>query len=192
MLQEEHKPRSGCSLIRVYTVCHSVCTDWMHYTMEKPPRSNFRVITVNISVVWIFMISVVLSNIKVINLNIIWFYYKRAHITYRCIFEDSYVGIELSYIMEESGGNHRPLKGKLYLSYNCHELNLGCSYCNQWVFFLLTMQVSQSHLRAKMYFVICNIDIEYINRNLTKWNKMSFFKSRYLSFSEEPSIVPGL
>ena len=33
------------SLIRVYTVCHSVCIFWMHYSIVKPPHSNFRVIT---------------------------------------------------------------------------------------------------------------------------------------------------
>ena len=33
------------SLIRVYTVCHSVCIVWTHYCMVKPHSSNFRVIT---------------------------------------------------------------------------------------------------------------------------------------------------
>ena len=33
------------SLIRVYTVCHSIYIFWMHYFMIKQPRSNFRVIT---------------------------------------------------------------------------------------------------------------------------------------------------
>ena len=33
------------SLIRVYTVCHSVCIVWTHYTMVQPHSSNFRVIT---------------------------------------------------------------------------------------------------------------------------------------------------
>ena len=36
-------------LIRVYTVCHSVC--WTHYSMVEPHSSNFRVITTNILVV---------------------------------------------------------------------------------------------------------------------------------------------
>ena len=35
------------SLIRVYTVCHSVCIAWTHYSMVKPHSSNFRVITTN-------------------------------------------------------------------------------------------------------------------------------------------------
>ena len=33
------------SLIRVYTVCHSVCIVWTHYSMVQPHSSNFRVIT---------------------------------------------------------------------------------------------------------------------------------------------------
>ena len=33
------------SLIRVYTVCHSACTIWMHYSMVKLSSSNFRMIT---------------------------------------------------------------------------------------------------------------------------------------------------
>ena len=36
-------------LIRVYTVCHSACTFRMHYSMAKPPCSNFRIITANFS-----------------------------------------------------------------------------------------------------------------------------------------------
>ena len=35
------------SLIRVYTVCHSVCIVWTHYSMVEPHNSNFRVITTN-------------------------------------------------------------------------------------------------------------------------------------------------
>ena len=34
--------------IRVYTVCHSVCIIWTHYSMVEPHSSNFRVITTNI------------------------------------------------------------------------------------------------------------------------------------------------
>ena len=33
------------SLIRVYTVCHSICIVWTHYSMVEPLSSNFRVIT---------------------------------------------------------------------------------------------------------------------------------------------------
>ena len=36
------------SLIRVYTVCHSVCTVWAHYSTEEPHSSNFRVITTSL------------------------------------------------------------------------------------------------------------------------------------------------
>ena len=35
------------SLIRVYTVCHSVCIVLTHYSMVEPHSSNFRVITTN-------------------------------------------------------------------------------------------------------------------------------------------------
>ena len=34
-------------LIRVYTVCHSVCIVWTHYSIVEPHSSNFRVITTN-------------------------------------------------------------------------------------------------------------------------------------------------
>ena len=37
--------QTASSLIRVYTVCHSVCTVWTHYSMVEPHSSNFRVIT---------------------------------------------------------------------------------------------------------------------------------------------------
>ena len=36
------------ALIRVYTVCHSVCIVWTHYSMVESYRSNFRVITTNV------------------------------------------------------------------------------------------------------------------------------------------------
>ena len=32
-------------MIRVYSVCHSVCIFWMHHSKVKPPYSKFRVIT---------------------------------------------------------------------------------------------------------------------------------------------------
>ena len=32
-------------LLRIYTVCHSVCIVWTHYSMVEPHSSNFRVIT---------------------------------------------------------------------------------------------------------------------------------------------------
>ena len=38
-------PDQRCSLIRVYTVCHSVCIVWLHYFLVEPHSSNFRVIT---------------------------------------------------------------------------------------------------------------------------------------------------
>ena len=42
------------SLIRVYTVCHSVWILWTHYSMVEPHSSNFRVITTNVLGVRIF------------------------------------------------------------------------------------------------------------------------------------------
>ena len=41
-------------LIRVYTVCHSVCIVWTHYSMVEPHSSNFRLITTNFLGVRIF------------------------------------------------------------------------------------------------------------------------------------------
>ena len=37
------------SLIRVYTVCHSICICRAHYPMVKPHSSNFRIITTILS-----------------------------------------------------------------------------------------------------------------------------------------------
>ena len=42
------------SLIRVYTVCNSLCIFWMHYSKETPSCSTFRVITTNVFSVRIF------------------------------------------------------------------------------------------------------------------------------------------
>ena len=36
----------GRLLIRVYTVCNSLCIFWMHYSKEMPSCSTFRVITI--------------------------------------------------------------------------------------------------------------------------------------------------
>ena len=49
-------PDQISSLIRVYTVCHSVCIFWTHYSMVEPLCSNFRVITANFLGVRIFKI----------------------------------------------------------------------------------------------------------------------------------------
>ena len=38
------------SLIRVYTVCNSLCIFWIHYSKEQPSCSTFRVITANVRV----------------------------------------------------------------------------------------------------------------------------------------------
>ena len=42
------------SLIKVYTVCNSICIVWTHYSMVEPHSLNFRVITTNILGVRIF------------------------------------------------------------------------------------------------------------------------------------------
>ena len=47
-------PDQTAPLIRVYTVCHSVCIVWPHDSMVEPHSSNFRVITMNILGVWKF------------------------------------------------------------------------------------------------------------------------------------------
>ena len=52
-LGKQWRSRSG-SLIRVYTVCHSVCIVWTHYSMVVPHSSNFRVIATNFLGVRIF------------------------------------------------------------------------------------------------------------------------------------------
>ena len=44
------------SLIRVYTVCISLCIVWTHYSTVRSTCSNFRVITANFSGVQIFRI----------------------------------------------------------------------------------------------------------------------------------------
>ena len=61
-LGKQCRPRSDCSSIRVYTVCHSVCIVWTHYSMVEPHSSNFRVITTNLSGVRIFRKFTVLSS----------------------------------------------------------------------------------------------------------------------------------
>ena len=47
-------PDQTAPLIRVYTVCHSVCIVWTHYAMVEPHSSNFRVIITNFLGVRVF------------------------------------------------------------------------------------------------------------------------------------------
>ena len=56
------------SLIRVYTVCNSLCIFWMHYSKETPPCSAFRVITIN------FRVSEILG--------FLWYWRKDVHYLY--------------------------------------------------------------------------------------------------------------
>ena len=49
--------RVSSSLIRVYTVCHSLCIIWMHYSKLKPPCLTFRMIKVIFWVSEFFWIS---------------------------------------------------------------------------------------------------------------------------------------
>ena len=52
---DQTAPRGARSnLIMVYTVCHSVCIVWTHYSMVESNSSNFRVITTNVLGVRIF------------------------------------------------------------------------------------------------------------------------------------------
>ena len=60
-------PGQRSSLIRVYTVCHSVCIVWTHYSMVGPHSSNFRVITTNFLGVRIFRKFTVLCKILISN-----------------------------------------------------------------------------------------------------------------------------
>ena len=53
-LLEEQSDQGLHSLIRVYTVCHSICIVWTHYSMVEPHGSNFRVISTNFWGVQIF------------------------------------------------------------------------------------------------------------------------------------------
>ena len=53
VLSKQCRSRSD-SLIRVYTVCHSICIVWMHFSMKNPYESNFRIITVYFSSVRMF------------------------------------------------------------------------------------------------------------------------------------------
>ena len=55
---DQTAPRS--SLIRVYTVCHSICIFWTYYCVVKP-KIHFRRNTVIVSGVPIFIISTVLA-----------------------------------------------------------------------------------------------------------------------------------
>ena len=51
------------SLIRVYTVCHSVCIFWTHYSMVEPYSSNFMITTnfLGVRIFRKFTVSFVLS-----------------------------------------------------------------------------------------------------------------------------------
>ena len=51
------------SLIRVYTICHSVCIVWTHYSVVEPHSSNFRVIKTNVLGVRIFRKFTVVSDL---------------------------------------------------------------------------------------------------------------------------------
>ena len=64
-LGKQCRPRSNCSsgpsrssLIRVYTVCHSIGMFWTHYSIVEPHCSNFRNITA------IFRVSKVLGTLQ--------------------------------------------------------------------------------------------------------------------------------
>ena len=48
------QPQIRLLLIWIYTVCHSVCIVWTHYSMVEPHSLNFRVIVTNFLGVRIF------------------------------------------------------------------------------------------------------------------------------------------
>ena len=65
------------SLIRVYTVCHSVCIVSTHYSIVEPHSSNFTVITTNVLGVRIFRkftVCKILMFVAVIKEN--WYFHK--------------------------------------------------------------------------------------------------------------------
>ena len=66
-LSKQCRPRSDCSswssLIRVFSVCYSVCIFWTQYCTVKSNRSNCRTIMVIISVVPIFRIFTVVAHV---------------------------------------------------------------------------------------------------------------------------------
>ena len=53
------------SLIRVYTVCHSFFIFWMHWCMLKPPCSDFRIITAQVSgiLMHVYLLPIQLSHV---------------------------------------------------------------------------------------------------------------------------------
>ena len=63
---------SRSSLIRVCTVCHSVCIVWTHYSMVEPHSSNFRVITTNVLGVRIFRKFMVLTLMTNLFMSLKW------------------------------------------------------------------------------------------------------------------------
>ena len=68
-------PRS--SLIWVYTVCHSICIVWTHYSMVEPHSSTFRAITTKFLGVQIFKkFTLCIFVLHVFMLD--FFYYKWA------------------------------------------------------------------------------------------------------------------
>ena len=51
---------------RPYTVCHSVCIVWTHYSMVEPHSSNFRMITANflgVRIFWKFTVKAILCGL---------------------------------------------------------------------------------------------------------------------------------
>ena len=53
-IMPEQTVQTQIRLLRVYTVCHSVCILWTPYSMVEPHNSNYRVITTNLLGVRIF------------------------------------------------------------------------------------------------------------------------------------------
>ena len=83
------------SLIRVYTVCHSVCTVWAHYSTEEPHSSNFRVITTNLLGVQIFRKFTVCF---VLHLHILMFIYSTISLVNLASYLEPWADIQISTI----------------------------------------------------------------------------------------------
>ena len=92
------------SLIRVYTVCNSLCIFWMHYSKETPSYSTFRVIIANfrVSQILVFLRYAISKYQPLISTNPtlrerLWF---RAFISIFAIFIMNSQNLYFTYIIE--------------------------------------------------------------------------------------------
>ena len=74
-------------LVRVYTVCHSVCIVWTHYSMVEPHSSNLKVIKTNFWGVRIFrkfMVSIKARNRRHVHVRVMDVYKFHAYQSLAC------------------------------------------------------------------------------------------------------------